>query len=86
MENIKKAIDFIKGRYGENLDIGIVLGSGLGGLGEKIENPTIISYEDIPGFPLSTVEGHKGQLILGELGGKNVIPCKEDFIIMKAIH
>ena len=48
MENIKKAIDFIKGRYGENLDIGIVLGSGLGGLGEKIENPTIISYGLLP--------------------------------------
>ena len=79
MENIKKAIDFIKGRYGENLDIGIVLGSGLGGLGEKIENPTIISYEDIPGFPLSTVEGHKGQLILGELGGKNVIAMQGRF-------
>ena len=79
MENMKQAISYINGIYNEGLEIGIVLGSGLGGLGERIENPTIIPYEDIPGFPVSTVEGHKGQLILGQLSGKNVIAMQGRF-------
>ncbi len=70
MANMKEAIDYINEKYSEKLELGIVLGSGLGGLGERIENPIKISYKDIPGFPLSTVEGHKGQLIIGQLSGK----------------
>ena len=52
---------------------GIVLGSGLGKLADKIENPIVIHYKDIPGFPVSTAIGHKGNFIAGELGGKFVI-------------
>lgn len=53
--------------------VGIVLGSGLGKLAEKISNPIIVPYKDIPGFPVSTAIGHKGNYIIGELGGKTVI-------------
>lgn len=54
-------------------EIAIILGSGLGALADKIQNPTIIKYSDIKGFPQSTVEGHKGQFVCGNLNGKNVI-------------
>ncbi|MGQ3891226.1 purine-nucleoside phosphorylase [Legionella sp. CNM-4043-24] len=53
--------------------IGIVLGSGLGGFAELLENPLVISYDDLPGFPHMTVQGHRGNLILGYLGGVPVI-------------
>lgn len=53
--------------------VGIVLGSGLGKLAEKISNPITVPYKDIPGFPVSTAIGHKGNYIIGELGGKTVI-------------
>ena len=53
--------------------IGIVLGSGLGKLADRIQNPVAIPYKDIPGFPVSTALGHKGNFIVGTLGGKTVI-------------
>ncbi len=79
MKKVSEGIRFIKSKTKEIPTIGLVLGSGLGGLGEKIENPIIIKYKDIPNFPVSTVEGHKGQLILGELGNKNVIAMQGRF-------
>ena len=51
----------------------IILGSGLGALGDQIENPVIIPYGEIEGFPQSTVSGHKGRLIIGRLEGKDVL-------------
>ena len=54
-------------------EIGIVLGSGLGKLADEIENPLVIPYSKIPGFPVSTAIGHKGNFIVGDLGGKCVI-------------
>jgi len=53
--------------------IGIVLGSGLGKLADRIQDPVAIPYKDIPGFPVSTALGHKGNFIVGTLGGKTVI-------------
>src|SRR5699024_1882323 len=53
--------------------IGIVLGSGLGELGEKVENPIFVPYRDLPDFPVSTAPGHVGQFIFGTLGGKSVV-------------
>ena len=74
MSQLKESADFIKAKMnGFEPEIGIVLGSGLGELGDEIENPIIIDYKDIPNFPVSTVAGHKGQLIIGELSGKKVI-------------
>jgi purine-nucleoside phosphorylase len=59
--------------------VGIILGSGLGGLAEEIHVSHAIPYEKIPGFPVSTVEGHSGSLIFGELGGKKVMALKGRF-------
>lgn len=59
--------------------VGIVLGSGLGKLAEKIENPIVIPYKEIPGFPVSTAVGHKGNFIAGELGGKFVVAMQGRF-------
>lgn len=76
---LKKASDYIKGKLDFELEIGMVLGSGLGVLGDEIEDPTIIKYEDIPGFPRSTVEGHAGQLVIGTLEGKKVLVMQGRF-------
>lgn len=74
LEQMHGASDFVQSRIGDRQPVlGIVLGSGLGRLAEKIENPLVIPYRDIPGFPVSTAIGHKGNYIVGELGGKCVI-------------
>lgn len=59
--------------------VGIILGSGLGKLGESIEDSVVIPYTDIPDFPKSTAEGHKGNFIIGTLGGKCVIAMQGRF-------
>ena len=59
--------------------IGIILGTGLGALADEIKKKTVIDYGDIPHFPLSTVESHHGKLILGTLGGKNVVAMQGRF-------
>ena len=71
-EYVNKAMApiLLKGRKPE---IGIVLGSGLGKLADQIEDPLVIPYAKIPGFPVSTAIGHKGNFIVGTLGGKCVI-------------
>lgn len=79
MKKIKEAIDFIKLKTDYSPKIALVLGSGLGSLAEKIENPVTIKYEDIPSFPKSTVEGHAGQLVIGEMAGKIVIAMQGRF-------
>ena len=75
-ERIYKAAGHIKDILAANglePKIGIVLGSGLGRLSDKIENPVTIPYKEIPGFPVSTAIGHKGNFIAGTLSGKTVI-------------
>jgi len=79
IELIKSTTDFIKSKISITPQIGIILGSGLGGLGNKVENQIAISYKDIPNFPVSTVEGHSGKLIFGQLGGKNVVAMQGRF-------
>lgn len=77
---IKEASAFIRKQMGhQQPKIGFVLGSGLGVLGDDIENCVTIRYEDIPHFPTSTVSGHAGQLIIGQLAGKQVIAMKGRF-------
>ena len=76
LEHIRKAAAYVKkviDDYQLQPEVGIVLGSGLGRLGEKIKNPITIPYREIPGFPVSTAIGHKGNFLVGELGGKTVI-------------
>lgn len=71
-EKAKTAAEYIKERYPKELDCALVLGSGLGAFAENIEDPVVIPYEDIPGFPVSTVEGHAGRLVLGEMEGVSI--------------
>lgn len=74
IEKIHGAADYVKeAMAGRQPEVGIVLGSGLGKLADQIGNPLVIPYKDIPGFPLSTALGHKGNFIVGTLGGKTVI-------------
>ena len=71
---VEEAVSYIKERTGvEEFDIGVILGSGLGGLVESVENPIEIPYEEIPNFPRSTVKGHSGKLVVGNIGDKKVI-------------
>ena len=77
--NLKNACDYIKTQISGQPEIGMVLGSGLGTLAEQIVNPIIIDYKDIPEFPVSTVKGHAGKLICGELSGKMVLAMKGRF-------
>ncbi len=79
MQRIQKAADYINDKIDMKPEIGIILGTGLGSLAEQIENPTIIEYSDIPEFPVSTVVGHAGRLLVGKLEGKNVIAMQGRF-------
>ena len=79
MENLKKAADYIKSRTDYKPQIGLVLGSGLGVLAEEIEDSVVIDYSDIPDFPVSTVEGHAGKMVIGRLQGKTVLALQGRF-------
>ena len=71
---IHAASDYLAERLeGRKPVVGVVLGSGLGKLADEIQDPLVIPYKDIPGFPVSTAIGHKGNFIVGTLGGKTVI-------------
>lgn len=77
--NIKEAVSFIEPKLAEKPTLGLVLGSGLGVLADEIENPVVIPYHEIPGFTVSTVVGHKGQLVIGKLEGKQVVAMQGRF-------
>ena len=79
LQQIKETADFLKEKTNTKPEIGIILGTGLGGLVEEIEIEHSISYESIPNFPVSTVEGHSGKLIFGELGRKSVVAMQGRF-------
>ena len=82
MNMLKKIIsvtEFIQSKILLNPSVGIVLGTGLGGLVDEIEVSAEINYSDIPNFPISTVEGHTGKFILGKLSGKEVIAMQGRF-------
>ena len=64
---------FLQNSGVQNIDFGLILGSGLGELATEVENPIIFNYKDIPNFPVSTVVGHAGRLVYGELCGKKVL-------------
>lgn len=79
-EQIKETAEFLKTETNNfNPTIGIILGTGLGGLVSDIEIDFEIGYEDIPSFPVSTVESHKGKLIFGQLSGKKVVVMQGRF-------
>ena len=78
-DRIQEAVTVVRRRTAHKPEIAIVLGTGLGGLAAEIEVEAAIPYEEIPGFPLSTVESHAGRLLLGRLGGKRVVAMQGRF-------
>lgn len=80
INKIEEATQYIAGKIDNKLPFaGIILGSGLGNLAEKIEDKTVIPYSEIPNFARSTAIGHKGNLIAGNLGGRYVIGMQGRF-------
>lgn len=79
LDRINATADFIRSKTKLNPVAGIILGTGLAGLGGEIKPECILEYKDIPNFPVSTVEGHHGRLIIGHLGDKPVIAMQGRF-------
>lgn len=79
MEQIQETKQYIQSKLKQVPEIGLILGSGLGVLADEIQEPAVIPYNEIPHFPASTVEGHKGQLVIGELRGKMVVAMQGRF-------
>lgn len=79
LAQIKNTVKFIESKISHQPEAGIILGSGLGNLVNEIKIKHVLSYEDIPDFPISTVEGHSGKLIFGELNGKFVVAMQGRF-------
>ncbi len=78
-KRLEDTIEYLNAKANFKPEIGIVLGTGLGGLVNVIEPVATIKYADIPGFPVSTVEGHAGQLMFGYLAGKKVVAMQGRF-------
>lgn len=79
LEKINQTVTYIRSKVTIEPEVGIILGTGLGGLVREIENPQSLEYKDIPNFPVSTVDGHSGRLIFGNLGGKKVVAMQGRF-------
>ncbi|MFZ6037443.1 MAG: purine-nucleoside phosphorylase [Bacteroidota bacterium] len=79
LETIQQTSDYLKNKIGEIPNTAIILGTGLGELANEIDNKTEIPYAEIPNFPISTVEGHSGKLIIGTLGGKKILAMQGRF-------
>ncbi len=79
LERIEEAASYIASRSSIRPEIGLILGSGLGVLADSLEEAVTVNYSDIPHFPVSTVEGHAGELLLGKIGGRPVLLMKGRF-------
>ena len=79
LEKIQETADFLRKKMPTSPKIGIILGTGLGNLVTELTDKTEILYETIPNFPISTVEGHSGKLIIGQLGGVDVLAMQGRF-------
>ncbi|MFT6872484.1 MAG: purine-nucleoside phosphorylase [Roseivirga sp.] len=79
VEQIHQTVDFIKSQFDYNPEFGIILGTGLGALVNDIEVEFELDYDQIPNFPVSTVESHHGKLIFGMLSGRKVIAMQGRF-------
>ncbi|AAK80023.1 purine-nucleoside phosphorylase [Clostridium acetobutylicum] len=76
---VEESSSYIKERIDKTPEIGIILGSGLGDLADKVSEKNIISYSDVPNLPSSTVKGHAGQFVFGKLNGINVVMMQGRF-------
>ena len=79
LEKIQETAAFLKGKMHTSPETAIILGTGLGSLANEITEKYEIKYEDIPNFPVSTVEGHSGKLIFGKLGNKDIMAMQGRF-------
>lgn len=79
LEKIKATANYIKERINATPEVGIILGTGMGGLVKEIEIKESIPYSEIPNFPVSTVDGHAGRLIYGTLGNREVLAMQGRF-------
>lgn len=79
LEKIKQTAEFLRQRAGEIPKLAIILGTGLGNLVDHIEDKIFIPYSEIPNFPVSTVQGHSGNLIFGKMGGKRIMAMQGRF-------
>ncbi|MEW5676227.1 purine-nucleoside phosphorylase [Flavobacterium enshiense] len=78
-EQVQETVSYIKGKTSFTPEYGVILGSGLGGFTEDIQIEHILPYTEIPNFPVSTVEGHKGALVFGTIEGKKVVAMQGRF-------
>ena len=78
-ERIEACAQAVRARFNKPVDAAIILGTGLGALADEIQVETIIDYSDLPNFPLSTVESHKGRLLCGTLSGRTVVAMQGRF-------
>lgn len=78
-EKVQETVEFINDRINYNPEYGVILGSGLGGFTNDINVEYILSYSEIPNFPVSTVQGHKGALVFGTIGDKRVVAMQGRF-------
>ena len=80
LEEINRAAEYIRSRIGDfRPEVGIILGTGLGGVADKIDAVHCIDYKDIPEFPRSTVQGHAGRMIFGTIEGRRVVAMQGRF-------
>lgn len=79
LKKIKETIEYLESRISQKPEIGIILGTGLGGLVSEIESQHSFPYEFIPNFPVSTVDGHHGQLIFGTMNGVSIVAMQGRF-------
>ena len=79
LERIQETATYLKGKMHTQPETAIILGTGLGSLASEITEKYEIKYEDIPNFPVSTVEGHSGKLIFGKLGDKDILAMQGRF-------
>lgn len=78
-EQVQETVDFIVSKTNFNPEYGVILGSGLGGFTNDMDVKYILPYNEIPNFPVSTVQGHKGALVFGVINGKNVVAMQGRF-------
>lgn len=78
-ERVRRSADAVRARWNHTAQVAVILGTGLGKLADAVENPTTISYDVIPDFPVSTVESHHGRLLCGTIAGKRVVAMQGRF-------
>jgi purine-nucleoside phosphorylase len=78
-DHVREAVEAVRARWAGPARVGIILGTGLGALASEIEAEAVIPYPEIPHFPRSTVESHKGQLVCGNLAGQRVVAMEGRF-------